>query len=109
MRHSRSIRAGLALATVAVLGVPAAELLGYTTAGHVWGTNQVTFYVNPQSVWVSPSSAISALTSAADAWTQQTHANIQLVYGGTTSGSSLALNNAMTGLMRTVAWFMKSV
>jgi len=65
----------------------------YTTAGHAWGTNQVVYYVNPQNLYVSDSLAIWAVQTAAAAWHDQSGANIQLVYGGTTSGSSLTLNN----------------
>ena len=64
----------------------------YSTVGHNWGTNQVVYYVNPSNLYVSDSAAISALQTAAAAWHDQTGANIQLVYGGTTNGSSLALN-----------------
>jgi hypothetical protein len=65
----------------------------YSTVGHTWGTNQVVYYVNPQNLYVSESLAIWAVQTAAAAWHDQSGANIQLVYGGTTSGSSLTLNN----------------
>jgi hypothetical protein len=61
--------------------------------GHTWGTNQVVYYVNPQNLYVSDSLAIWAVQTAAAAWHDQSGANIDLVYGGTTSGSSLTLNN----------------
>ena len=66
---------------------------GWTSDGHKWAANTVLYYVNPQSIYVSPGAAISAVQQAAAGWSQQTSANIQLVYGGTTSGSSLTLNN----------------
>jgi hypothetical protein len=78
------------LLTIAVLAV---RVKSYTTVGHTWGTNQVVYYVNPQNLFVSDSAAISAIQTAAAAWHDQSGANIQLVYGGTTSGSSLTLNN----------------
>jgi len=93
MRHTLSYRAALAVgAGLITVGFPATRLLGYATSGQGWATNQVVYYVNPQSVWVSPSLAASALQSAADAWTQQTSANVQLVYGGPTSGSTMQMN-----------------
>jgi hypothetical protein len=52
----------------------------------------VSYYVNPQSIYVSSNAAISAVQQAAAGWSQQTTANIALVYAGTTTGSSLTLN-----------------
>ena len=76
--------------TVCTLGV---RVKSYTTGGHVWGSNQVVYYVNPSNLYVSDSAAIWAIQTAANAWHDQSGADIQLVYGGTTSGSSLTLNN----------------
>jgi hypothetical protein len=70
-----------------------AYLQGYDTLGHKWGTTSVPYYVNPQSVYVSSSAAISAVQMAASGWKDQTRANVALVYSGTTNGSSLSLNN----------------
>jgi hypothetical protein len=80
-----------AVCGVVVLSMKA-DLGGYATVGHKWGTNQVVYYVNAQNLYVSSSAAISAIQSAASAWKNQSNANINLVYGGTTSGSSLTLN-----------------
>src|SRR5687767_3663015 len=66
-------------------------LQGYNNSGHNWGTSRVNYYVNPASKWVSPSAAVSAVQTAASVWLQA-NANIELVYGGTTTGASLALN-----------------
>ena len=52
----------------------------------------MSYYVNPQSIYVSSSAAISAIQTAAAGWHDQSQANIQLVYAGTTSGSSLTAN-----------------
>jgi hypothetical protein len=85
--------ASLGCAVVAA-GVMTANLLGYTTVGHTWGTAQVIYYVNPANVSGMSSSEVSAAVQRAAApWTTQSGANIQLVYGGTTSGGSLSLNN----------------
>jgi hypothetical protein len=82
-----------ALCTVLVVGVFSVRVNSYSTMGHTWGTNQVVYYVNPQNLYVSDSAAIWAIQTAASAWHDQSGANIQLVYGGTTNGSSLILNN----------------
>jgi hypothetical protein len=64
----------------------------YATIGHTWAASQVTYYVNPDNLYVSSASAIAAFQSAAANWSNQTRANIRLVYGGTTTGTS-AVNN----------------
>ena len=76
-----------------MLGLAGTTLRGYVLNGHKWGTSTVTYYVNPQSQWVSSSAATTAVQTAASYWNQQANANISLVYGGTTSGTSLTLNN----------------
>ena len=82
-----------ALCTVLTISALAVRVKSYTTMGHTWGTNQVVYYVNPSNLYVSDAAAISAIQTAASAWHDQSGANIQLVYGGTTSGSSLTWNN----------------
>src|SRR5262245_9675138 len=78
---------------VFVIGGFTASLRGFTTVGHTWATNQVYYYVNPQSATnSSPSAIIDAVQRGAAPWSTQTNANIQLVYAGTTTGSSLTLN-----------------
>ena len=66
---------------------------GWTDVGHKWATTTISYYVNPQSIYVSPNAAISAVQQAAAGWSQQSHANVQLVYAGTTTGTSLTLNS----------------
>jgi Matrixin len=63
----------------------------YTTSGYKWATNQVQYFVNPANKYVSPADAVAALQRAADAWSQS-NANVQLVYAGYTSGTSLTAN-----------------
>jgi Matrixin/Fibronectin type III domain len=79
--------------TVLTIGALGVRVKSYSTMGHTWGTNQVVYYVNPQNLYVSDATAIWAIQTAAAAWHDQSGANIQLVYGGTTNGSSLTLNN----------------
>jgi Matrixin/Fibronectin type III domain len=82
-----------ALCTLLTTGALGVRVNSYSTVGHTWGTNQVVYYVNPQNIYVSDSAAIWAIQTGAAAWHDQSGANIQLVYGGTTNGSSLTLNN----------------
>jgi hypothetical protein len=86
----RRLVLGLTLAAVAL--APNSLVEGYAFLGYKWASSSVTYYVNPQSVYVSPSAAVSAVQQAAAAWHEQSQANIQLVYGGTTNGSSLTVN-----------------
>jgi len=69
------------------------DLIGYALYGPSWATTQVPYYVNPTNIYVSEAAAISAIQSAASAWTQQSQANIQLVYSGQTTGTTMQLNN----------------
>ena len=66
---------------------------GWSDVGHKWATTSISYYVNPQSIYVSPNAAISAVQQAAAGWSQQSRANVQLVYAGTTTGTSLTLNS----------------
>ena len=76
-----------------VFGVANRDLRGYVTNGHRWAGSQVLYYVNPNSIQLSPSAAIQAFQTAANGWSTQTAANVDLVYAGTTSGTSLTMNN----------------
>ena len=83
----------VAFGLIAAVWVLRADVIGYVTSGHAWGTNQVLYYVNPSNIYVSNSAATSAFQTGALPWSSQTLANIQLVYAGTTNGSSITLNN----------------
>ena len=72
------------------LGMVARHVHAYTTNGHAWGVTQVPYYINPQNLYVSESSAMAAITSAAAAW--RGIANVELVYAGNTTGSTLSNN-----------------
>jgi hypothetical protein len=67
-------------------------LQAYVDSGRRWSNTSVLYYVNPQSVYLSQDLAISAVQTAAAAW-NEAHAGVELVYAGTTSGSSLTLNS----------------
>src|SRR5262245_14343705 len=90
----------LLLTALSLLAMLCVNLKGYATNGHAWGTNQVLYYVNPNSVWLSPSALVSALQTGAQPWSSQSLANIQLVYAGSTNGSSVTLNNKNEVFMR---------
>jgi Matrixin len=62
----------------------------YVSSGHAWGVKQVPYYINPQNLYVSESSAVAAIINAAAAW--RGFANVDLVYAGNTTGSSLTNN-----------------
>jgi hypothetical protein len=79
-----------AIAFSALIGSSLIE--AYVLQGHKWGTSTVRYYVNPASKWVSPSAAVSAVQTAAAGWNNQSQANIELAYAGTTNGSSLVNN-----------------
>lgn len=84
---------GLLFVTLALVGLLAPWLQGYSTTGMKWPGSTVLYYVNPSSVWVSPNAAVSAVQTAAAGWNDQTRASLELVYAGTTTGASLLLNN----------------
>jgi len=83
----------LLLVSLSLLALQRANVKGYATSGHTWGTNQVFYYVNTNSISLSPSAAVSGIQSGALIWSAQSLANIQLVYTGSTNGTSLTLNN----------------
>jgi hypothetical protein len=51
------------------------------------------YYVNPANLDLGAAEAEAAIRAGADAWAAQSHANFELTYAGTTSGTNLA-NNA---------------
>jgi len=81
---------GTTLAIVFSLGVLVTRVGAYTTYGAAWAVSRVPYYVNPQNLYVPETDAIAAIRSGASAWSGV--ANIELVYAGTTSGSSLTYN-----------------
>lgn len=94
MRRLTSARfVATGLCTAVVIGAFGARVKSYATEGPKWPTNQVVYYVNPQNLYLSDAAAVWAIQTGAAAWRDQSGANIQLVYGGTTSGSSLTMNN----------------
>jgi hypothetical protein len=81
-----------AVAAVIALGADGPRLEGYTAGAYKWDSDSVSYFVNPRNKWVPESAAVAAFQMAADGWSQQSQANVQLVYAGYTSGSSLTMN-----------------
>ena len=79
--------AGLIVATAIAMEPSAIRLTAFTTNGHIWGVKQVPYYINPANKYISDTSAVAAITSAASTW--KGVANISLVYAGYTNRSSL--------------------
>jgi hypothetical protein len=65
----------------------------YVTSGHRWPTADVPFYVNPVNQDVSQNAAITALQTAAGAWSAQTGADVNVHYVGTTTGTTVVNNH----------------
>ena len=87
------VHRALPIALLAAIALTStSHLEGYTLSGRKWASSTVRYYVNPKSNWVSQSAATSAIQQAAAAWSEQTNANVALLYAGATSGSSLLLN-----------------
>jgi hypothetical protein len=83
--------AALAIFVICV-GASYVGVKAYVLSGQAWGTSQVRYYVNPSNFYVLPADAITAIQSAASAWSTQSSASVQLVYAGTTNGSTVALD-----------------
>src|SRR5947207_13977542 len=88
MRRSFTI----ALASIALVCALVGGLRAYV-AGPSWGTQKVSYYINPQNLYVTNAAAIAAIQSAASNWSTQSSANVQLVNAGTTTANVLALDN----------------
>jgi len=85
----------LALPTLCAAAVLAgtSSVMGWTPLGYTWTTSTVPYYINAQNPYVSASAATTALQAAAAVWGDQSNANVQFSYAGTTSGSSLVAND----------------
>jgi hypothetical protein len=66
-------------------------LQAYVDSGRRWSGTSVLYYVNPESIYLSPDLAVNAVRMAATTW-NNTNANIELIYAGTTNSSALTLN-----------------
>jgi hypothetical protein len=88
-RHSFVLTA---CAATALIGYQSVSLTGWVASGYTWTTNQVVYYVNPASIHLSPAEAIQAIQTGAVVWSEQSEANISLVYGGQTNGSTAQKN-----------------
>jgi hypothetical protein len=89
---NQQLRRSILPAAAMVAIISGVYLQAYVDSGRRWSTTPVSYYVNPESKYLSPDLAINAIRTAADAW-NQAGANIELRYAGTTSGASLTMNN----------------
>jgi len=80
---------GVVAVTLVGLAAAVGNLGAYATTGHVWGVNQIPYYVNPNSVWVSQAAAIADAQQAAADWNTQAGVSVRLSYAGTTNATSL--------------------
>jgi hypothetical protein len=83
----RTCVAGLIVATAVAMEPLATRLTAFATNGHTWGIKQIPYYINPANKYMSDSSAVAGITSAASTW--KGVANISLSYAGYTTKSSL--------------------
>ena len=109
---ARTLTAVLSLILCAMV-LAGVDPRAYTLSGRRWGTTNVNYYINPSNRDMSQSAAIAAIQNAAANWSEQSTANIRLVYAGVTSGSSLAYNgknevflrNATSGSTAAVTYY----
>jgi len=111
LTHNRLVHAAAAAAIVVVAGTIATA---YVSFGK-WSSKSVTYYINPTNLDVTADAAEAATQGAASAWTTQTNANFQFVYGGrvndTTTGydqrNVVIYRNASNGgaLATTYYWY----
>ena len=93
------VAAIVAAALMALATTPRA----YVTSGHRWPTADVPFYVNPVNQDVSQDAAITALQTAAGAWSAQTGADVNVHYVGTTTGTTVVNNHKNEVFFRNTA------
>src|SRR3954471_7335149 len=79
--------AGLMIATAITLEPLTMRLTAFATNGHTWGVKQVSYYINPTNKYMSDTSAVAGITSAASTW--KGVANISLIYAGYTNVAAL--------------------
>ena len=89
-----AITAAVAGAAVLHTGVGA-----YSTYAH-WGSNSVTFYVNPANADVSQAAAVAALQAGMDVWNTQSGTSFRYQYGGTANDTATAYDNRNVVIFR---------
>ncbi len=97
------MRAVRTLAAVAVAVAGAAMLhtgVGAYATYARWGSNTVTFYVNPVNADVSQSAAIAALQAGMDVWNTQSGTSFRYQYGGTANDTATAFDNRNVVMFR---------
>jgi hypothetical protein len=64
----------------------------YVSSGKKWGSSRVSYYVNPDNLYVTQADAIAAIQNGASVWSNQSNANFEFSYAGTTNATSSTLN-----------------
>ena len=100
MQNRRVALTGLTVVICALVFPLAPRLLSYSTGEAAWPTTEVLYRINPANDDVSSSAAIAALQVGASAWSSQSNASVQLVYGGTTSTSAVQYDAQNTVFFR---------
>ena len=91
--RGRLLRQAIAISLIAwALTASLERLLAYVVNGPRWPTSSVTYFVNPANADVAPANALAAVQQAASAWSLQSLADIQLIYAGPTSGTTVQNN-----------------
>ncbi len=81
-------RTHLILLILSIIGIGGVGY-SYNYDGHRWQSSTIYYYINPQNnAGLNESAVIEDIQAAARAWTDQTGADINLVYRGYNSGSS---------------------
>ena len=57
-----------------------------------WRTPPVPYYVNTNSVRLTPEASLNAIAFAANVWSEQSQANISTYYAGSTPGDTVGMN-----------------
>ena len=113
MRRTRTFAV---LAAVTVLGATIAPtMMAYVTYGK-WGSNNVSFYVNPANSDVSQNAAIAALQAGMSAWNTESGTPLRFSYAGqvndTTTGydqkNVILFRNESSGpIASTYSWIVE--
>jgi hypothetical protein len=74
-------------------GLAVVDLGAYATNGHVWGTTQISYFINPSNLYVSQADAIADIQQAASDWNTQAGVNARFAYAGATNANALAMDH----------------
>jgi hypothetical protein len=82
------------LLIIAALIFSATTALSYVWSGRKWSSHSATYYINPSNAGgLSEADVIESVQASASAWTEQTRADFQYIYAGTTNTSTVSQDN----------------